>query len=186
MNMIDDETMESIATSTEYSLVVNADRVLMDGIEIIPFEDMCHCIPPIHRVVFDEHNGTTIQWGDGSRTHVRCGQGEKFERYAGFMAAVCKKLFGSTSAAKRIMDRKDAALIAEKRRKEVAKHQAEQHEREIRNIQREINRMVKRKKMEMVADAIVRNDVHGDDMRKYLEACVNEETSNEENHDAGD
>ena len=46
--------------------------------------------------------------------------------------------------------------------------------------------MVKRKKMEMVADAIVRNDVHGDDMRKYLEACVNEENSNEENHDAGD
>lgn len=60
-------------------------------------------IPDIDYVIF---NGpaTIVFWGDGTKTVVKCMKGEKFERYAGFMAACMKKMFGSTSRAKAIMN----------------------------------------------------------------------------------
>ena len=42
---------------------------------------------------------------DGTKTSVRCGQGETYDKYNGFTAAVCKKLFGSTTAAKHLSER---------------------------------------------------------------------------------
>lgn len=55
-------------------------------------------------------NGNTcvIVWEDGERTLARCGEGETFDRYTGFMACVCKRLFGGTTTAKKLMNQKDA------------------------------------------------------------------------------
>ncbi len=55
---------------------------------------------PITKVI---HSGakTIVFWDDGDKTIVSCGAGDEYDEYAGFCAAVTKKLFGSTSAAKR-------------------------------------------------------------------------------------
>lgn len=66
-------------------------------------EPDCWGIPDIDRVVFSEP-ATIVFWTDGTKTVVKCMPGEKFEKYAGFMAACMKKMFGSTSRAKAIMN----------------------------------------------------------------------------------
>lgn len=60
-------------------------------------------IPDIVRVVFSDP-ATIVFWEDGTKTVVKCMKGERFERYAGFAAACMKKMFGSTSRAKAVMD----------------------------------------------------------------------------------
>ena len=42
---------------------------------------------------------------DGDKTVVKCSGDDTPSRYAGFCAAIVKKLFGSSSAAKKTMDR---------------------------------------------------------------------------------
>lgn len=53
---------------------------------------------------------TTVIWSDGSKTTVKVSEGQEYDRYAGFCAAIVKKLYGSTSAAKREMDKADVDL----------------------------------------------------------------------------
>ena len=74
-------------------------------------------LPFVDRITFNDP-ATIVHWSDGDKTVVKCMEGEKFERYAGFAAACMKKLFGSTSAAKAIMDAHDTALIAKAREEE--------------------------------------------------------------------
>lgn len=66
--------------------------------------------PTIHlnvkRVLY--HNPATIVfWNDDTKTVVKCMSGEPFEKYAGFCAALAKKVFGSTSKAKKTSDAKE-------------------------------------------------------------------------------
>ena len=60
-------------------------------------------IPDIDRVVFNDP-ATIVFWEDGTKTVVKCAKDQTFERYAGFIAACAKKMFGSTSRAKAIME----------------------------------------------------------------------------------
>ena len=60
-------------------------------------------IPDIDRVVFSGP-ATIVFWDDGTKTVVKAMKGEKVEHYAGFAAACMKKMFGSTSRAKAIMN----------------------------------------------------------------------------------
>ncbi len=48
---------------------------------------------------------TIVLWSDGTKTIVGCGEGDSFDSYAGFCAAVTKKVFGTTTCAKRILER---------------------------------------------------------------------------------
>lgn len=89
-----------------------------------------HHVPFIKEVIFNEEGKTTIViWWDDSKTVVHCGEGETFDRYTGFMACICKKMFGGTTTAKKLMNLADkkyqAALKAEKLAKEKAKHEEE-------------------------------------------------------------
>lgn len=76
-------------------------------------EPVCYGIPEVERVIISGP-ATTILWEDGTKTTVKCIEGQPQDRYAGFCAAVCKKLFGSTSAAKKLLDECDADLIRER------------------------------------------------------------------------
>lgn len=40
---------------------------------------------------------------DGTKTIVSCGEGDTYDYYSGFCAAVVKKLFGSTTHAKKVL-----------------------------------------------------------------------------------
>ena len=87
-------------------------------------------VPNVEEVIFNEEGRTTIViWNDNSKTVVHCGEGERFDRYTGFMACVCKKMFGGTTTAKKLMNKLDkkyqAQLKAEKEAEEKAKRIAE-------------------------------------------------------------
>lgn len=60
-------------------------------------------LPEIDRLIYSG-NKTIIIWKDGDKTIVSCGEGEQFDQYTGFCAAVVKKVFGSTTAAKKVMN----------------------------------------------------------------------------------
>ena len=90
-------------------------------------------LPEISQVIFNEASATTVLiWADGQKTIVRCGEGETFDRYTGFMAAICKRLFGGTTTAKKFMNSIDkqhqAKLKAEKEAEEKAKRIAAMEE----------------------------------------------------------
>ena len=136
-----------------YELVVELDqptffKLMKEGITMsIPkFTDCCspkvhnigvddtHQVPLIRQVIFDEEKKTTVVlWFDDDKTVVRCGEGETWDRYTGFMAAICKKMFGGTTTAKKLMNSLDkgyqAKLKAEVEAKEKAKRMAEEEER---------------------------------------------------------
>ncbi len=60
-------------------------------------------IPEIRKIYFNNKH-TTIEWADGEKTTVGCIEGQEFDEYSGFAAAVLKRLFGSSKAAIRYMD----------------------------------------------------------------------------------
>ncbi len=103
-------------------------------------------LPPIRHIQFNPKTGhTAIVWDDGSEaTVVRCGNDEKFEPYAGFCAAIVKKLFGNTTAAKRVMDELDVDKAKARKAAEQAKEAARRREEEARNHKRKVKSMAKR------------------------------------------
>ena len=60
-------------------------------------------IPRIKKIYFNNKH-TTIEWSDGVKTTVGCIEGQEFDEYGGFTAALAKRLFGSSSAAIRFMN----------------------------------------------------------------------------------
>lgn len=67
--------------------------------EGIPFM----AVPEVRKVYFNNKH-TTIEWADGLKTTVGCIDGQEFDEYGGFAAAVLKRMFGSSKAAVRYMD----------------------------------------------------------------------------------
>lgn len=59
-------------------------------------------IPEIKNIIFN-NPATIVFWEDNTKTVVKCMSGYEYDEYAGFMAAVCKKLFGSSSAVQKIV-----------------------------------------------------------------------------------
>lgn len=57
----------------------------------------------INQVIFSGPK-TIIKWSDGTKTIVSCGEGDQYDRYVGFCAAVTKKMFGSSSKIKKIIE----------------------------------------------------------------------------------
>ena len=63
-------------------------------------------IPDVNRIVFNPP-ATIVFWDDGTKTVVKCMEDQPYEKYAGFAMACMKKMFGSTSRAKAIMQECD-------------------------------------------------------------------------------
>lgn len=60
--------------------------------------------PELDKIIFSG-NRTIAFWKDGTKTVVKCGKGEKFDEYSGFVAAFAKKAFGSTHHVKKMISR---------------------------------------------------------------------------------
>lgn len=58
---------------------------------------------------------TIVFWNDGTKTIVSCREGEEFDIYTAFCAALAKKMFGSTSRVKAILE--DKLIVQEKKDK---------------------------------------------------------------------
>ena len=59
----------------------------------------------VDRIIFSPP-ATIVFWKDGTKTVVKCAKGEPFSEYNGFAAALLKKVFGSNSAVKKLIQRK--------------------------------------------------------------------------------
>ena len=59
-------------------------------------------LPQIKKVIYSGPK-TIILWADNTKTIVSCGEADAYDYYSGFCAAVVKKLFGSTTHAKKVL-----------------------------------------------------------------------------------
>ena len=105
-----------------FDVVINANRLfpslsvpLSTGLIIEPCKGVP--IPQIKKIYFNNKH-TTIKWSDGVKTTVGCMEGQEFDEYGGFTAALAKRLFGSSSAAIRFMnEHKEVQPEAAKKKK---------------------------------------------------------------------
>lgn len=67
-----------------------------------PWEVVVGVAPVATKIIY---NGpcTIVFWVDGTKTVVKCAKDQQFTEYGGFVAAVAKKLFGSTSKVQKII-----------------------------------------------------------------------------------
>lgn len=117
---------------------------------------MSGLVPTIKEVIFHDNTHTTIRWADGTSTDVSCGEGEQYNEYEGFCAAIVKKLFGGTGAAKRVMREKN---LTEQRRiaKEAeAKKRQEEAEALARKKARAKKRYIKKMAKKMLLEEEIR------------------------------
>ena len=49
-------------------------------------------------------NRTIVMWEDGTKTVVKCAKGQEYDEYSGFVAALAKKIFGTTNHVKKVID----------------------------------------------------------------------------------
>lgn len=61
---------------------------------------------------------TTVTWNDGTTTRVGRMLEDDYNEYEAFCAALAKKIFGSTSSVKHIVDTKNEQIEIDKQRKE--------------------------------------------------------------------
>lgn len=59
-------------------------------------------LPQIKKVIYSGPK-TIVLWADNTKTIVSCGEADSYDYYSGFCAAVVKKLFGSTTHAKKVL-----------------------------------------------------------------------------------
>lgn len=77
-------------------------------------------IPEIERIIFNPPC-TIVLWKDGTKTVVRCMEGDKFSEEEGFLSAVGKKMFGSHTHYKNLLKNADRPDKDEKEFKKVVK-----------------------------------------------------------------
>ncbi len=77
-----------------------------EDLAVIFTSDTCFGLS-VQKVIFNNPK-TIVFWSDGSKTIVSCREGDTFDNYAGFCAAVTKKILGSTSHAKKILNDKES------------------------------------------------------------------------------
>ena len=49
---------------------------------------------------------TIVYWTDDTKTVVKCNENDEYSEYAGFVAAVAKKMYGGANAINRLIDSK--------------------------------------------------------------------------------
>lgn len=72
---------------------------------VIKVEDLSvvNLIPQPKNIIYNNQT-TVVIWTDDTKTIVRCAEGQEFDEYTGFVAALAKKIFGSTPKVKKLID----------------------------------------------------------------------------------
>lgn len=140
-----------------YAAIPKAEK----GDSAMPEKPVTYSIPEIKHIVHNECKGTTtIHWADGTKTSVRIMEGDVYDKYAAFCAACCKKLFGSSTMAKRIRDRKDIVFIKAARQEEIRQREAAAAEKRAVQERREAKKIFKRVQREDRISAMVDEMFH--------------------------
>ena len=56
--------------------------------------------------IINNDAATIVYWTDGTKTVVKCNENDEYSEYAGFVAAVAKKMYGGANAINRLIDSK--------------------------------------------------------------------------------
>lgn len=122
-------------------------------------QKIARMMPKPTRIEQFHHKGniaTIVHWDDGTYTAVNCKavttEGENI--YAAYAAALCKKIYGSTSAVHKLVDRNSAETIDRREKEERDRKIAEQKAAEQRNHDREVRRLAKQMILESEAREI--------------------------------
>lgn len=120
-----------------------------------------YSIPAVKHIVHNESKGTTtVYWKDETKTTVRLMAGDTYDKYAAFCAACCKKLFGSSTMAKRIRDRHDIEYIKEVRAEERRKAEEAKLQRRNRYERRQARKIARQVQQdERISDLV--NEILG-------------------------
>ena len=62
-------------------------------------------LPEVDSIIFHEP-ATIVFWADGTKTVVKCMEGQEYSKYYGFVCALAKKVYGTNSAVERIVKNK--------------------------------------------------------------------------------
>ena len=98
----DMEVQDNICGNTKVYLTLDVPRVYAPGLKERAVEVVK--TPQPLRVHFSGPK-TVIIWDDGTKTIVSVSEDETFDEYAGFCAAIVKKMFGSTTQAKKFLSK---------------------------------------------------------------------------------
>lgn len=109
INEVHDALKEHGVFVTSVEVRKPCDIISKITIEGLLYENGKRDIDRKHEPIMPEHifkNGlyTTVMWSDGTKTIVKRGEDEPDDEYTAFTAALAKKLYGSTSAVKRIAE----------------------------------------------------------------------------------
>ena len=61
-------------------------------------------LTPQPKSIIYNNRTTIVIWSDDTKTIVRCADGQEFDEYTGFVAAIAKKMYGSTPKVKKLID----------------------------------------------------------------------------------
>ena len=64
-----------------------------DSVTCIPKPKMTHGCPGIKKVIFNDP-ATIVLWDDGTKTVVKCSEGDTYSEWSGLAFCICKKLMG--------------------------------------------------------------------------------------------
>lgn len=122
-----------------------------------------HCgAPGVAYIKKQEDNTVVVRWTDGTVTPVRCEEGEKFDMYTAFCAALAKKIYGSTSKVKKLIESHDVDAINAKKESDKMKREEERKRVEQLNHDKKIRRLAKKLLEE-------------EEVRKYIESMKDDE-----------
>ena len=106
-----------MASSIMYALEIETDRNPMCKCSVRPVSWKCKeepvhkqgkwitdIIVPQPKKIHFSGDRTIVIWADGSKTVVKCTEGQEFDEYSGFVAALAKRAFGSTSQVKKVIN----------------------------------------------------------------------------------
>lgn len=79
------------------------------------------------RIIFSGPK-TIVFWHDGTKTIVSCAEDEEYDPYNAFCSAVVKKMFGTTSAAKKFIKKHSEYYVPKEKKPKVEESEVQEYE----------------------------------------------------------
>jgi len=100
-SMASKDLMDALSYSNYVKYVIN-DIKEMENMKVVAFELMPK------KIIFSGPK-CIVLWVDGTKTIVSCSENDQWDEYAAYCAALAKKIYGTTSAVHRMVDKKSNA-----------------------------------------------------------------------------
>lgn len=87
------------------SFFFGANNLALVNVSVLEAFNMKNFVPGVKKIIYSGPK-TIVLWEDNTKTIVSCKEGDIFDPYVGFSAAVMKKLFGNNSKIKKLIKEK--------------------------------------------------------------------------------